>query len=159
MPIVLTKELVDGSDALVQLAACCSPVPGDPLIGFFEPGRGVTAHVQGCPDALEQLSARRVHLAWSPDIELSCPVTVEVRTGNTVGLLAEMSRVFSQNGVNIKQANCRAYGDGERAINTFHAEVVSVDQLQSLLTALRSTEGVLAVQRVFNPGSGTYPRP
>lgn len=159
LPIVLTKELVEGSDALVQLAPCCSPVPGDPLIGFFEPGRGVTAHVQGCPDALEQLSARRVHLAWAPDIELSCPVTVEVRTGNTVGLLAEMSRVFSHHGVNIKQANCRAYGDGERAINTFHAQVSSLDQLQSLLTALRSTEGVLAVQRVFNPGSGTYPRP
>lgn len=159
LPIVLTKELVEGSDALVQLAPCCSPVPGDPLLGFFEPGRGVTAHVQGCPDALEQLSARRVHLAWSDDIELSCPVTVEVRTGNTVGLLAEMSRVFSHHGVNIKQANCRAYGDGERAINTFHAQVASLDQLQSLLTALRSTEGVLAVQRVFNPGSGTYPRP
>lgn len=158
LPIVLTKELVEGSDALVQLAPCCSPVPGDPLIGFFEPGRGVTAHVQGCPDALEQLSARRVHLAWAPDIELSCPVTVEVRTGNTVGLLAEMSRVFSHYGVNIKQANCRAYGDGERAINTFHASVSSLKQLQSLLTALRSTEGVLAVQRVFNPGAGTYPR-
>ena len=83
----------------------------------------------------------------------------QVRTGNTVGLLAEMSRVFSHHGVNIKQANCRAYGDGERAINTFHAQVASLDQLQSLLTALRSTEGVLAVQRVFNPGSGTYPRP
>ncbi len=159
LPIVLTKELVEGSDALVQLAPCCSPVPGDPLLGFFEPGRGVTAHVQGCPDALEQLSARRVHLAWSPEIELSCPVTVEVRTGNTVGLLAEMSRVFSHHGVNIKQANCRATGDGERAINTFHAQVASLNQLQSLLTALRATQGVLAVQRVFNPGSGTYARP
>ncbi len=159
MPIVLTKDIVEGSDALVQLAPCCSPVPGDPLLGFFEPGRGVTAHVQGCPDALEQLSARRVHLAWAPEIELSCPVTVEVRTGNTVGLLAEMSRVFSQYGVNIKQANCRAYGDGERAINTFHASVSSLAQLQSLLTALRATEGVLAVQRVFTPGVGPYPRP
>ncbi|MEM6296360.1 MAG: HD domain-containing protein [Myxococcota bacterium] len=158
MPIVLTRELVDGSEALVQLAPCCSPVPGDPLLGFFEPGRGVTAHVQGCPDALEQLSARRVHLAWSDEIELSCPVTVEVRTGNTVGLLAEMSRVFSHHEVNIKQANCRAYGDGERAINTFHASVGSLKQLQSLLTSLRSTEGVLAVQRVFNPGSTPYPR-
>jgi GTP pyrophosphokinase len=159
LPMVLTREMVVGSDALVQLAPCCSPVPGDPLLGFFEPGRGVTAHVQGCPDALEQLSARRVHLAWASDIEISCPVTVEVRTGNTVGLLAEMSRVFSHHGVNIKQANCRAYGDGERAINTFHASVASLTQLQSLLGALRTTDGVLAVQRVFNPGSGPYPRP
>lgn len=158
MPMVLTRELVEGSDALVQLAACCSPLPGDPLLGFFEPGRGVVAHVQGCPDALEQLSARRVHLAWAEEIELSCPVTVEVRTGNTMGLLAEMSRVFSHHGVNIKQANCRAYGDGERAINTFHASVQSLEQLSSLLTSLRAAEGVLGVQRVFNAGSGVYPR-
>ncbi len=160
-PIILTRDMVDGSqDAVVQLSACCSPVPGDPLLGYFEPGKGVTAHVQGCPEAMEQLRARKVHLAWSDDIELSCPVTVEVRTGNTVGLLAEMSRVFSHHGVNIKQANCRAYGDGERAINTFHASIQSLSQLQSLLASLRSTDGVLAVERVFNPGaSGVYPRP
>jgi GTP pyrophosphokinase len=151
-PIVVTRERVlgrGGGDGMIQLAACCSPVPGDPLVGFFEPGRGIVAHVLGCPDSLEQVSERRVHLAWEEGLELPCPVTLEVRTHNTVGLLAEMSRAFSHNGVNIKQANCRATGDGERAINTFHATVDGLDQLKALVATLKGIGGVTAVERVF----------
>ncbi len=160
-PIVVTRERVEGrggSRGMIQLAPCCSPVPGDPLIGFFEAGKGIVAHVQGCPEALEQIGERRVHLAWEPNLALDCPVTLEVRTANTLGLLAEMSRAFSHHGVNIKQANCRAIGDGERAINTFYATVHSLDQLESLVATLKRTEGVGAVERVFSQGSGMYPR-
>ena len=160
-PIVVTAELVEGAqgrDATVTLAGCCSPVPGDPLVGFFEAGRGIVAHVQGCPDALEHLSERRVHLAWADGLTLDRPVTLEVRTANTVGLLAEMSRAFSHHGVNIKQANCRAYGDGDRAINTFQASVSTLPQLQSLVTTLKGIEGVVGVERVFTRGSGIYPQ-
>ncbi|HWB75239.1 MAG TPA: RelA/SpoT family protein [Nannocystaceae bacterium] len=160
-PIVITKDRVEGrggSRGMIQLAPCCSPVPGDPLIGFFEAGKGIVAHVQGCPEALEQIGERRVHLAWEPGLVLDCPVTLEVRTANTLGLLAEMSRAFSHHGVNIKQANCRAIGDGERAINTFFATVHSLEQLESLVATLKRTEGVGAVERVFSQGSGIYPR-
>jgi GTP pyrophosphokinase len=162
-PIVLTEELVQGAqgrDATVTLASCCSPVPGDPLVAFFEPGRGIVAHVQGCPEALEQLSQRKVHLAWAEGLELDRPVTLEVRTANTVGLLAEMSRAFSHHGVNIKQANCRAYGDGDRALNTVHASVSTLPQLQSLVSTLKNIDGVIGVERVFTRGgSGVYPQP
>ncbi len=161
-PIVVNRERVEGlggSRAMIQLAPCCSPVPGDPLIGFFEPGRGIVAHVQGCPEALEQVGERRVHLAWEQGLVLDCPVTLEVRTANTLGLLAEMSRAFSHHGVNIKQANCRAIGDGERAINTFHATVNRLDQLEALVATLKRIDGVGAVERVFSQGSGIYPRP
>jgi GTP pyrophosphokinase len=160
-PIVVSRDRVEGqggSRAMIQLAPCCSPVPGDPLIGFFEPGRGIVAHVQGCPEALEQVGERRVHLAWEPSLVLDCPVTLEVRTANTLGLLAEMSRAFSHHGVNIKQANCRAVGDGERAINTFHATVTQLSQLEALVATLKRIEGVGAVERVFSQGSGIYPR-
>jgi GTP pyrophosphokinase len=72
-----------------------------------------------------------------------------VRTGNTVGLLAEMSRAFSACGLNIKQANCRAFDDGKSALNTFHATVTSLDRLDQLLDRLRDIDGVVAVERVF----------
>lgn len=161
-PIVVTRERVlgnAGADALIALAPCCSPVPGDALVGFFEPGRGIVAHVQGCPEALEQVSEQRVHLAWDEALQLPCPVTLEVRTGNTVGLLAEMSRAFSHHGVNIKQANCRATGDGERAINTFHATVDYLGQLDALIATLKGIPGVTGVERVFTQGSGVHIRP
>jgi guanosine-3',5'-bis(diphosphate) 3'-pyrophosphohydrolase len=161
-PMEVTRDRVTapgGGRPVIELAPCCSPVPGDPLVGVFEAGRGITAHVESCPELVEHLSERRVYLVWEEGLRLERPVTVEVRTGNMVGLLAEMSRAFSANDVNIKQANCRSLPDGDRAINTFQASVRSLEQLEALLHSLKQISGVLAVERVFTRGSGTYPRP
>lgn len=155
-PIVVNRERTEShgaSAAMIQLAPCCSPAPGDPLIGYFSPGTGIVAHVQGCSEALEAVDERRVHLAWEEGLEIDCAVTIEVRTANTVGLLAEMSRAFSYHGVNIKQANCRAIEGGQRAINTFQATIRTLAQLESLIMTLREIDGVLAVERVFTRSS------
>jgi GTP pyrophosphokinase len=161
-PIEVTRDRVTapgGGRPMIELAACCSPVPGDPLVGVFEAGRGIVAHVESCPDVVENLSERKVYLAWEEGLVLERPVTVEVRTANMVGLLAEMSRAFSANDVNIKQANCRSLPDGDRAINTFQASVSTLAQLEALLHSLKQINGVLGVERVFTLGSGTYARP
>lgn len=160
-PILVSRDRVTPGPAgppMILLAPCCSPVPGDPLVAFFEPGKGIVAHVQGCADALDNVVERRVHVAWEPGLRLDRPVTLEVRTANAVGLLAEMSRAFSHEGVNIKQANCRTSSDGQRATNTFHATVADLPQLDGLMARLKAIEGVLGVERVFAPGSGIYPR-
>jgi GTP pyrophosphokinase len=149
-PILLDRERILGGVGMVQLAPCCSPLPGDPAIGFLAPGRGLVVHVEGCPEVTEQLDKRRVFVAWEPGLELDRPVTLEVRTGDTVGLLAEMSRAFSAHGVNIKRANCRAGDDGrEFALNTFHATVRSLAQLESLMLVLKDIHGVFGVERVL----------
>lgn len=163
-PIVITKERLTpdggavGGPSIIDLAPCCSPVPGDPLVGQFEAGRGITAHVETCPQALDRVAQRRVHLVWDPALTLEAPVTLEVRTVNAVGLLAEMSRAFSQHAVDIKQANCRTSADGGKATNTFHATVGTLQQLGKLIAELKTIEGVLGVERVFSPGSGVYTR-
>lgn len=151
-PLLVTRERIEaGSGApMIQLAPCCSPLPGDPLIGYFVPGKGIAAHVEGCPEALGRIAERRLHLAWEAGLEIDGPVTLEVRTTDTVGLLAEMSRAFSHHGINIKQANCRAYDSGRRAINTFQTTVRSLKQLSSLMATLRDITGVLGVERVFS---------
>ncbi len=161
-PMEVTRDRVTapgGGRPVIELAPCCSPVPGDSLVGVFEAGRGITAHVEGCPAALEHLSERKVYLSWEEGLALERPVTVEVRTANMVGLLAEMSRAFSANDVNIKQANCRSLPDGDRAINTFQASVSTLAQLEALIHSLKHITGVLGVERVFTQGSGSYPRP
>ncbi|HVI02045.1 MAG TPA: TGS domain-containing protein, partial [Enhygromyxa sp.] len=146
-PIEIDEQRVESG--FIQLASCCSPLPGDPVVGFRVPGRGIVAHVEGCPIAVDEL-LDRVYLSWSDHFELERPVTVRVRTANTVGLLAEMSRAFSATGLNIKQANCRAYEDGKLALNTFHATVGSLDRLEQLLDHLREVPGVITVERVFS---------
>jgi guanosine-3',5'-bis(diphosphate) 3'-pyrophosphohydrolase len=152
-PLLVTRERTESTGAsppMIQLAPCCSPTPGDPLLGYFSPNRGIIAHVESCPEALERVEERRVYLAWEPGLELDCAAVVEVRTANTVGLLAEMSRAFSAHGINIKQANCRTFDNGQRAINTFHTQVRSLAQLTTVMRALRAIPGVLAVERVFS---------
>ncbi|MBA3548233.1 MAG: bifunctional (p)ppGpp synthetase/guanosine-3',5'-bis(diphosphate) 3'-pyrophosphohydrolase [Nannocystis sp.] len=152
-PMMITRERTESAGAgqpMIQLAPCCSPVPGDPLIGYFSPGKGIVAHVETCAEALERLEERRVYLAWAPDLELDAAAIVEVRTANSVGLLAEMSRAFSLCGMNIKQANCRTYDNGVRAINTFHTSVKTLSQLSSLMRTLKNIPGVLGVERVFS---------
>jgi guanosine-3',5'-bis(diphosphate) 3'-pyrophosphohydrolase len=146
-PIEIDEQRVESG--FIQLASCCSPLPGDPVVGFRVPGRGIVTHVEGCPIAVDEL-LDRVYLAWGDHFELERPVTVRVRTANTVGLLAEMSRAFSATGLNIKQANCRAYEDGKLALNTFHATVGSLDRLEQLLDHLREVPGVITVERVFS---------
>ncbi|MEZ4453620.1 MAG: RelA/SpoT family protein [Nannocystaceae bacterium] len=156
-PIVVNRDRCESHGAgapMIQLAPCCSPVPGDPLVAYFVPGKGIVAHVEGCSEALEHIDERRVYLAWEEGLELDVPVTVEVRTQNAVGLLAEMSRAFSYHGVNIKQANCRVVEGASRAVNTFHATVRTLSQLESLIATLREIDGVLAVERVFARAGG-----
>jgi len=152
-PMIITRERTEGTGSsapMIQLAPCCSPVPGDPLIGYFSPGKGIIAHVESCPEVLERVEGRRVYLAWQSELELEGPALVEVRTANAVGLLAEMSRAFSHHGINIKQANCRTYDNGQRAMNTFHTSVKSLAQLRSLMRTLKGIPGVLGVERVFS---------
>jgi GTP pyrophosphokinase len=150
-PIEIDEQRIDSG--VLQLAPCCSPLPGDEVTGARIPGRGIVVHVQGCPIAVDQIHDR-VYLSWAKDIDLERPVTVRVRTANTVGLLAEMSRAFSSTGLNIKQANCRASEDGKTALNTFHATVGSLGRLEQLLDHLREVPGVITVERVLGSREG-----
>jgi GTP pyrophosphokinase len=151
-PLMLTPDRIAEGAGVIRLAPCCRPLPGDPLVGYVDPDRGIVAHVEGCLRALDELAERRVYLAWPDGMEVDRPVVVEVRTGNTVGLLAEMSRVFSAHGVDIKEANCRASDDQKRAVNTFHATVRSLDRLDALFVDIKKIKGVFAVERVFDGG-------
>lgn len=147
-PIEITRELLEAHGGIITLSECCGPVPGDPVVGYLSHS-GIRAHVQNCPGVQREVEGRRVYLQWG-DVDIVAPIEIKVKTMNSVGLLAEMSRVFSSLGVNIKQANCRALDAQDRAMNTFHASVRSLEQIQGLERALRRIPGVMDVQRVLD---------
>ncbi|RMH00500.1 MAG: bifunctional (p)ppGpp synthetase/guanosine-3',5'-bis(diphosphate) 3'-pyrophosphohydrolase [Deltaproteobacteria bacterium] len=163
-PLVITRAALEGRGSegpTLSLGACCAPVPGEPVVGLFQQGTGIVVHLRECPEALDHIDKRPIRLEWAPDLDVERAVTIEVRTMNRVGLLAEMSRVFSRHGANIKQANCRTLGDKEEdtAINTFHATVRTAAQLRDLLLDLKAIPGVEDAQRIVHVGSGRYPQP
>jgi len=134
------------SDIVVKFAKCCSPVPGDPIIGFISGRHAVVIHAPDCEKALALDPARRLDVSWDDESKTTRPVTVEVQAEDRPGLLASISRAFTENGVNISQAKCRTSEDG-KAVNTFQVSVTHVDQLKNVLRNLQAIEGVVSAHR------------
>jgi GTP pyrophosphokinase len=122
-------------DILVRFAKCCSPLPGDPVVGFITRGRGVTVHRRDCDKGLDLDPERRIDVEWDGMSKAQHEVAIQVLCTNKPGLLAHISQSFSDQGVNISQAHCRTTEDG-RAVNTFHASVRDLDQLKSVIRSL-----------------------
>jgi GTP pyrophosphokinase len=134
-------------DILVRFAKCCSPLPGDPVVGFITRGRGVTVHRRDCDKGLDLDPERRIDVEWDGLSKAQHEVAIQVLCTNKPGLLAHISQSFSDQGVNISQAHCRTTEDG-RAVNTFHASVRDLDQLKSVIRSLSRIKGVYSVDRV-----------
>jgi len=140
--------LVQGdADILVRFARCCSPLPGDPIVGYISRGKGVTVHRRDCDKGLDLDPERRIDVSWDGHGKGSHEVAIQVLCADKPGLLATISQSFSDQGVNISQAHCRATDNG-RAVNTFHASVKDLDQLKGVIRALSRIKGVYSVDRV-----------
>jgi GTP diphosphokinase / guanosine-3',5'-bis(diphosphate) 3'-diphosphatase len=134
-------------DILVRFAKCCSPLPGDPIVGFITRGRGVTVHRRDCDKGLDLDPDRRIDVEWDGNGSAHHEVAIQILCADKPGLLAHISQSFTDQGVNISQAHCRATEDG-RAVNTFHAQVKDLDQLKSVIRSLSRIKGVFSVDRV-----------
>ncbi len=134
-------------DILVRFAKCCSPLPGDPIVGFISRGRGVTVHRRDCDKGLDLDPERRIEVEWDGHGNAQHEVAIQVLCADKPGLLAHISQSFTDQGVNISQAHCRATEDG-RAVNTFHALVRDLDQLKQVIRSLSRIKGVYSVDRV-----------
>ena len=134
-------------DILVRFAKCCSPLPGDPIVGFITRGRGVTVHRRDCDKGLDLDPERRIDVEWDGNGKTQHEVAIQILCADKPGLLAHISQSFTDQGVNISQAHCRATEDG-RAVNTFHASVRDLDQLKSVIRSLSRIKGVYSVDRV-----------
>jgi GTP pyrophosphokinase len=133
-------------DMLVHYARCCSPVKGDPIVGFVTRGRGLTVHRKDCPKILELDPERRIHVSWDSNATFARPISLRVLTDDREGMLADLSGVFSKNSVSISEANCKVLREGQ-AVNTFKCGITDLEQLRKIVKALESVKGVHAVER------------
>ena len=133
-------------DILVRYGKCCNPVPGDPIVGFITRGRGVTVHTARCEKGLSMDPLRRVDVSWDVKGDLKRLVSVRVVSDDRPGMLARVSQIFSEAGVNIAQADVRA--GTERAVLSFEVSVQDLKQLTAVMRSLEKVEGVHSVERV-----------
>jgi GTP pyrophosphokinase len=137
------------SDVLVKLARCCTPVPGDDILGFVTRGGGVSVHRQACPNtaALLEQKDRLIEVDWAPSANSVFVVSIQVEALDRHRLLSDISRVLSDESVNILAASVNTNRD-RVAVSRFTFELAEAKHLGHLLRAIRSVEGVYDVYRV-----------
>lgn len=142
--------LVRGApDILVKLAKCCTPVPGDPIVGFVTRGSGVSVHRGDCKNVatLEAERDRMIEVEWAPTSSSVFLVQIQVEALDRAGLLSDITRVLSENHVNILSANVSTSSD-RLAISRYVFEMGDTVHLDRLLNAVRRIDAVYDVYRV-----------
>ncbi|SOD74261.1 GTP pyrophosphokinase [Jatrophihabitans sp. GAS493] len=139
------------SDVWVKLARCCTPVPGDAIMGFVTRGGGVSVHRLACTNAavlLEQQD-RNVEVEWAPSSESVFVVSIQVEALDRHRLLSDVSRVLSDERVNILSASVSTNRD-RVAVSKFTFELGEAKHLGHLLRTIRNVDGVYDVYRVHS---------
>ena len=141
-------KISDVEDILVTFGRCCSPIPGDPVIGFITRGRGLTVHASDCPRVLASDPERKIDVQWDvKNVKTAPRARIKVVCVDQPGLLASISKSMSQAGVNIAQAQIRTTSD-KRAINTFEVSIHDADHLNAVIKQLEKIQGVVSVERI-----------
>ncbi len=144
---------VEGAhDVLVKLARCCTPVPGDEIIGFITKGSGVSVHRENCVNAADLHKSqgnRIVAVKWRIGAASIFLVNIQVEALDRASLLADVTRTLSDQHVNILSASVNTSKD-RTAISRFTFEMADATHLDAVLAAVRQVEGVYDVNRTTN---------
>jgi guanosine-3',5'-bis(diphosphate) 3'-pyrophosphohydrolase len=142
--------LVRGApDILVKLAKCCTPVPGDTIVGFVTRGAGVSVHRADCHNVQSLLTEpeRMIEVEWAPSSKSIFLVQIQVEALDRSGLLSDVTRVLSEHHVNILSASVSTSSD-RLAISRFVFEMGDTTHMDRVLNAVRRIDAVYDVYRV-----------
>ena len=143
--------IVEGLDnCLVKFSKCCTPVPGDDIVGFITRGYGVSVHRADCPNASEEKRKeqpdRWIHVSWGTDTNDSYPTTIEAVCKDRLNLLLDISSALSTTKTFVLGLNTRSTEDGF-AIIRIEIQIKDGAQLSTLMNKLHQISGVLKVNR------------
>ena len=140
-------------DVAVRFSRCCSPVPGDEIVGFVTRGRGVSIHRTDCVNIINLPEDERVRLI---DAEWQQPeedegrerytTEIQIYANNRIGMFVDISKVFTERQIDITSMNVRTSKQGKATIiMTF--DIHGIEELNRLTDKLRQIEGVLDIER------------
>jgi (p)ppGpp synthase/HD superfamily hydrolase len=145
-----TKATVKGVGNLLQhLARCCSPLPGDDVIGFITRGRGITIHRRDCKNVLEISEQERlIAVDWNQAEQAVYPVQVQVRAFDRAGLVHDISGIVAGEGINMASTNAIAGRKDHISTITATLEISNAGQLTRILNKIDRLPNVIEVRRV-----------
>lgn len=148
--------IVEGvGDVAVRFSKCCSPVPGDDIVGFVTRGRGVTIHRTDCVNVMNLNNEERhrlINAEWDAQFtkgEAAASYLAEIRVtaSDRVGLIFEISRILADNDISVKNLNVRTTKETLAIINVM-MEIRTKEQLERIVSRLKALKDVIEIERV-----------
>jgi len=150
--------IVEGLDnCLVKISRCCNPLPGDKIIGFITRGFGVSIHKQDCPNVVQNMQSndfegRWVKVYWAENSGRTFKAALRVISSDRNGLLADIATVLASMHIQIHTVNAREIKNLTAEIN-LTVDIVSISQLENVISRLGKISGVTEVSRSGNKSS------
>ena len=144
--------IVEGLDnCLVKFSKCCTPVPGDDIVGFITRGYGISVHRADCPNAdparrKPEEAGRWIKVSWGGNTRESYRTTLEVVAKDRLNLIVDISTVLSSTKTHVSSMNARSTPDGF-ALITLDTDVSDSQQLQTVMRRIEQISGVMRVTR------------
>ena len=144
--------IVEGlSNCLVKFSKCCSPVPGDDIVGFITRGYGVSVHRVDCPNVLRSRdnpaeAGRWIRVSWADKTSESYHTMLQVVAKDRISLIVDVSTVLSSTKTRVLSLNARSTPDGFGLLD-LGIEVSDRDQLKTVMNRLEQIQGVMKVTR------------
>ncbi|NLL73864.1 MAG: bifunctional (p)ppGpp synthetase/guanosine-3',5'-bis(diphosphate) 3'-pyrophosphohydrolase [Clostridiales bacterium] len=139
-------------DLAVRFSKCCSPVPGDEIIGFVTRGRGISIHRTDCINVInlpEDDRLRLIDAEWDETAEKEkglYRVDIKIYANNRTGVLVDLSKVLTENKIDVKSMNVRTSKQGTASIN-IGFEINGVEQLNDIIAKIRNIESIIDIER------------
>ncbi|PTU74781.1 GTP diphosphokinase [Pseudomonas mangrovi] len=135
---------------LTQIAGCCQPLPGDPIVGYITLGRGVTIHRQDCANVLQlggKEPERMIQVNWGPVPVQTYPVDISIRAFDRSGLLRDVSQILLNEKINVLAVNTRSNKEDNTANMSLTIEIPGLDALSRLLGRIAQLPNIIEVRR------------
>ncbi len=135
---------------VVRFAQCCTPLPGDEIIGYITRGRGVSVHRASCPNMADLLldDDRIIEVEWARNIRVSYTVAIQIVGDERPGLLLDISQVLNAMNVSIKTMNAKTDADARAVMIRMSFDVNNADQLGGITKNIHKVKGIREVYRV-----------
>ena len=142
------KDIIGLEGLMYSIARCCSPIPGEPIVGVVTRAKGVTVHRMDC-QMLEHIEPERLmDIRWSGDnVNKTYNTTIRVETAEKQGLLKDIIAAVSDNGTNINYANVKSKS-GKVGIIELGIELDNIDTLKKVILSIQAIPDVYSVKRI-----------
>ena len=134
----------------ISLANCCTPIPGDDIIGYITKGKGISVHRKNCPNVINE-KERLIEVFWRDDIEFATyPVDIAIEASDRNNLLVDVMAVFNNAKVGVNNLHARSNAQNLSATISATIMVSDSKRLQDIFVLLKGITGVYRVDRVIH---------